>query len=107
MRSHLILLGAAAALLFSAISWPAIAAPKPDQRVTIAGCPYPGVTGACLMMNGPDGTVYNITGINPRPRPMDRMIRLRGVVTDKASMCSQGIVLDRIRWTRTRQKCPK
>ena len=83
------------------------AAPKPDQRVTITGCPYPGVTGSCLMLNGPDGAVYNITGVNPKPREMDRMIRLRGVVTDRASTCSQGIVLDRIRWTRTRQKCSK
>ena len=35
------------------------------------------------------------------------MIRVRGTVTDKMSICGEGIVLDRIRWTRTRQLCPK
>jgi hypothetical protein len=87
------------------LSWPAQAAPKPDQRVTVTGCPFAGVTASCLMIKGSDGTVYNITGVSPKPRVMDRMIRLRGAVTDKASMCNQGIVLDRIRWTRTRQRC--
>jgi hypothetical protein len=87
------------------LPWPAQAAPKPDQRVTITGCPYTGVTASCLMIKGPDGTVYNITGVNPKPRHMDLMIRLRGYVTDKLSMCNEGVVLDRIRWTRTRQKC--
>ena len=88
------------------LSWSAQAALKPDQRVTVTGCPYAGVTATCLMIKGSDGTVYNITGVSPKPRVMDRMIRLRGAVTDKVSMCNQGVVLDRIRWTRTRQKCP-
>jgi hypothetical protein len=34
------------------------------------------------------------------------MIRLRATVTDKLSACLQDIVLDRIRWTPVRQKCP-
>lgn len=71
----------------------------------IAGCPYAGATANCLMIKGADGIVYNITGINPRPRAMDRMIRVRGVISDKVSSCNQGVVLDRIRWTRIRQKC--
>jgi hypothetical protein len=95
---------AAALIVFFADG--AVAAPKADQRVTITGCPYAGVTASCLMIKGPDGTVYNITGVNPKPREMNLMIRLRGYVTDKLSMCNEGIVLDRIRWTRTRQKCP-
>jgi hypothetical protein len=80
---------------------------KRGGRVTVTGCPQPGVTGNCLMLRAKDGTLYNITGASPRPRPARRMIRVRGTVADKASICGQGIVLDRIRWTRTRQRCPK
>ena len=31
----------------------------------------------------------------------------KATVTDKLSMCNEGIVLDRIRWTRVRQQCTK
>ena len=81
------------------------AAPRVGERVSITACPYPGATSTCLLINGPDGTVYNITGASPRPRLFGRMIWLRGTVTDKPSLCAQGVVLDRIRWTRVRQKC--
>jgi hypothetical protein len=79
---------------------------KRSERVSVTGCPYAGVTGNCLMIKGPAGTVYNITSMLPRPRQSERMIRVRGSVTDKMSICGEGIVLDRIRWTRTRQRCP-
>jgi hypothetical protein len=104
MRADLV--PAAAALCAAALySSGAQAAPKLGERVAITGCPYAGVTAACLMLNGADGTVYNISGIIPRPRPIGRMIWLRGTVTDKPSLCAQGVVLDRIRWTRVRQRC--
>ena len=77
-----------------------------QERVTIAGCPYPGVTANCLMIKAANGPAYNITAISPRPRPLGRVIRVRGTVTDKLSACGEGVVLDRIRWTRTRQLCP-
>ena len=86
---------------------PTGAAPKGGERVTITACPFPGVTANCLMMRGADGTIYNITSASPRPRPAAFMIRLRGIATDKFSICGQGIVLDRIRWTRTRLRCAK
>ena len=79
---------------------------KRGERISIVTCPFAGVTANCLMARAQDGTIYNITGVSPRPRLTGRMIRLRGIVTDKASICGQGIVLDRIRWTRTRQRCP-
>jgi len=87
-------------------SFVAFAESKRPERVTTAGCPYPGVTANCLMIKAANGTVYNITAIAPRPRQSGRMIRVRGTVTDKMSACGEGIVLDRIRWTRTRQLCP-
>jgi hypothetical protein len=100
MRAWLI---AAAAL---GLALPAQAAPKAGQRVTATGCAYAGTPATCLMIKGADGTVYNISALNPRPRALDRVIRVRGTVTDKVSICNQGIVLERIRWSRTRQRCP-
>jgi len=88
-----------------ALALPAQAAPSTGQRVTFTGCAFPGATATCLMIKGPDGTIYNITGVTPRPRVLDRMIRVRGTVSDKASMCNEGIMLERIRWSRTRQRC--
>jgi hypothetical protein len=102
-------LAAGAGIAFAAmLSFPVIAAPAPKagERVTMTACPYPGSNPACLMINGGDGTIYNITEVTPRPRLTGRMIRLRGNITDKPGTCGQGIVLERVRWTRTRQKCP-
>ena len=88
------------------VSFAASAEVKLNQRVSVSSCPYPGVTGSCLMIKAADGTVYNISSVTPRPRPSGRVIRFRGTVTDKLSACGEGVVLDRIRWTRTRQLCP-
>src|SRR5262245_23489952 len=85
---------------------PAQAASAVGQRVTFSGCAFVGTPDTCLMIKSPDGTLYNITALNPRPRALDRVIRVRGTVTDKPSACTQGIALDRIRWSRTRQRCP-
>ena len=88
------------------VSFPAQAAPKPGERIAVFACPYRGVVATCLMINGAEGAVFNISAASPQPRLTGRMIWLRGTVTDKASMCSQGVVLDRIRWTRLPQRCP-
>ena len=98
-------IGAAAVL---SVAWAGIAqaAPKAGEQVNLTACAYSGVTRLCLMINGPDGTVYNITGANPRP-PLDAAVRLRGTVTDKLSICGQGRVLDDISWSAAQQKCPR
>jgi hypothetical protein len=88
------------------VALPAQAATAVGQRVTFSGCVFMGSPDTCLMIKSPDGTLYNVNAITPRPRALDRVIRVRGTVTDKASVCNQGIVLDRIRWSRTRQRCP-
>jgi hypothetical protein len=83
------------------------AAPKLGERIAITACPHRGVVATCLMINNyADGTVFNISSANPRPRPMGHAICLRGTITDKASTCGQGVVLDRIRWTRVPRRCP-
>jgi len=99
---------ASAAVLCAAVltSFAASAEVRRQERVSIAGCPYPGVTANCLMIKAVNGPAYNITAISPRPRSSGRVIRVRGTVTDKVSACGEGVVLDRIRWTRTRQLCP-
>jgi hypothetical protein len=87
------------------ISAAAQAAPQVGFRVALTACPHAGVTAPCLTINGPDGSLYNITTANPKPPLNGRMIRLRATVSDKLSVCMQGIALDRIRWTPVRQKC--
>jgi hypothetical protein len=103
MRARLMLF---VVLMLGLTALPAQAATAVGQRVTFSGCVFTGTSDMCLMIKSPDGTLYNISALNPRPRSLDRIIRVRGTVTDKVSVCDQGIVLDRIRWSRTRQRCP-
>src|SRR5262247_3616493 len=102
MRARLVLV----ALMLGLTALPAQAASAAGQRVAFSGCAFAGTPDMCLMIKSPDGTLYNISALVPRPRALDRVIRVRGTVTDKVSVCTQGIVLDRIRWSRTRQRCP-
>jgi hypothetical protein len=101
MRAGRIAAGVFIPLLLSVA---AQAAPKLGESVTLTVCVRPGVEANCLVVNGADGTVFNITSANPKP-PLDVMIELRGTVTDKLSACNQGIVLDNIRWTATQRRC--
>jgi hypothetical protein len=75
------------------------------QKVTVVGCPVPGVEPRCLMIRGEDNVTYNITAARVRPNVGQRAIRLTGTKTKKASYCMQGIVLDNISWTYIDQKC--
>ena len=102
MRADRIIAGLVVVALTSSS---ALAAPKPGENVSVAACARPGVEASCLMINGADGTVFNITSANPKP-PREVIIQLRGTVTDKLSACNQGVVLDNINWTATEQKCP-
>jgi hypothetical protein len=100
--------GACAAALLAGVLISAAAqaaAPQVGFRVALIACPHAGVTAPCLTINGPDGSLYNITAASPKPPLNGRMIRLRATVSDKLSACMQGIALDRIRWTPVRQKC--
>ena len=95
---------AAAALGAVMLSSSALAAPKLGEIVSVTACARAGVEGSCLMITGTDGTLFNITGANPKP-PREVMIELRGTVSDKLSACNQGIVLDNISWTATQRRC--
>ena len=88
-------------------SFAAMAAPKAGSQVTVVGCPKAGTIPTCVMLKAADGTNYNISSASPKPVADDVVIRLTGKVTDKYSICIQGYVLDDIKWTATKQKCPK
>lgn len=75
------------------------------QKVTVVGCPVPGVEAGCLVIRGEDNVTYNITGARVRPNVGQRAIRLTGTKSKKASYCMQGVVLDNISWTYIDQKC--
>ena len=102
MRSGAIV---AALVSAAALTAEALAAPKPGDAVAVTACVRPGVEATCLIVDGVDGAVFNVTSAKPKP-PLDVMVRLRGTVTDKVSACNQGVVLEHISWTATRQKCP-
>ena len=70
MRADRVTAGLVVAALTSSS---ALAAPKPGENVSVAACARPGVEASCLMINGADGTVFNITSANPKP-PRDVII---------------------------------
>ena len=90
----------AAALLVSGV-----VAANAQQRVTVVGCPAPGVEARCMVMRGGDGVTYNISGANPAPAIGQRAIRLTGTRSTRASYCQQGVVLTNISWIYTNQPC--
>lgn len=106
MKAQHVTVGAAVVCAAVLASLGVRAETRRQERVSVTGCPYVGTTANCLMIKGPNGTVYNITSVLPRPRDSARMIRVRGTITDKVSACGEGIVLERIRWTHTRLRCP-
>ena len=91
---------AAAALMLASV-----VASHAQQRVTVNGCPSPGVEVNCMMIRGSDNVTYNISGAKQKPAVGQRAIRLTGTVTKKISYCQQGIVLDNISWSYTERTC--
>lgn len=92
-------------LVFPSLS--AVAQPAVGTQVSISGCPYKGVETGCIMIDSEDGQTYNISGAEP---PIDLSqklgVSLTGTVSDKVSICIQGIVLDDIEYETTKQVCP-
>ena len=97
--------GFAAAALLVMSGFMAIAQPTGSNKVTVTGCPLPGVEANCLVIRGPDNMTYNISAAKPRPAVGQRAIRLTGTKTKKVSYCQQGIVLNNISWSYTEQNC--
>lgn len=92
-------LGAAPLLLASSVATPAMA----DD---FNGCAFRGVDTTCLMVRSGRNT-FNVTAARPRP-DLGRHLGIVGAGTrsGKVSSCGQGIVLENIHWSYTRQQCP-
>ena len=82
-----------------------VVAANAQSRVTVIGCPAPGVEARCLVIRGADNVTYNITEARQRPEIGQRAIQLTGTPVKKLSYCQQGVVLTNITWTYTNQSC--
>src|SRR5262245_210163 len=90
---------------FSVLMLFASGAAEAQQRVTVVGCPSPGVEARCLVIRGANNVTYNISAANPAPAVGQRAIRLTGTIANRASYCQQGVVLTNITWAYTDQAC--
>jgi hypothetical protein len=96
MKRHLILsAGILAAMALSAAA----------EDVTVTGCAAAGVEANCIVLKA-DGKTYDITAAQPAPVP-GTYGTLKGTLTDKASTCQQGQVVDPATWeVETGKQCP-
>lgn len=95
---------AASSGVLLALSVPVAPLAAPGDNVSVRACARAGVEANCAVITGEDGSVYNISAASPKP-PFSVKIELRGTVTDKISACNQGLVLERITWTATEERC--
>jgi len=77
-----------------------VAATSRADEVTVSGCPQPGVEAGCLVLTGADGKLYDVTAAEPKPQP-GVAGTVTGTVSQRASLCMQGIVLAPARWSPT------
>jgi hypothetical protein len=95
MKGHLILL----------VSLIATAAPALAEEITASGCAKVGVEASCIILKS-DDKIYDITAAQPAPFP-GTYGTVKGTLTDKASTCQQGQVLDPATWAvETGKPCP-
>ena len=77
-------------------------------QVNVLGCVRPGLIPSCLYIrDNATGQSYQINAASPRPDPAQRLVvRLRGIVANKVDMCMEGPILEKIRWSYTKMRCP-
>ena len=76
-----------------------------EEKVDLVGCPATGVEMGCLILKGRDNVAYDISAAKPRPRVGYLAVQLTGVEAGKAGICQQGIILEKIQWSYTNEKC--
>src|SRR5260370_39934161 len=79
--------------------------PGGEEKVDLVGCPATGVEMGCLILKGRDNVAYDISAAKPRPRVGYLAVQLTGVEADKAGICQQGTILEKIQWSYTNEKC--
>ena len=81
------------------------AMPALAEEITVSGCAVAGVEANCIIIKDHDKT-YDITAAQPAPFP-GTYGTVKGTLTDKASACQQGVVVDPAIWeVQTGKPCP-
>jgi hypothetical protein len=76
-----------------------------EERVTLVGCPAAGIEMSCLILKEQGGVAYDIRAAKPRPRLGYMAVRLSGTKSRKLGICQQGVILEDIQWSYTKEKC--
>ena len=72
--------------------------PALAEEVTVSGCPQAGAEAGCIVLKAPDGTLYNVSAAEPKPT-VGVAGTATGTVSQAASLCMRGIVLNPATWT--------
>jgi hypothetical protein len=81
------------------------AMPAFGEEVTVTGCAAAGVEASCIILKD-GGKIYDITAAQPAPFP-GTYGTVKGMLTDKASACQQGQVIDPATWeVQAGKQCP-
>ena len=76
------------------------------KRVEVDGCPV-AVGDRCILLNPGNGTLYDISSANPPIDPTQHLgVAVSAQVSTKSGACNQGIPLQNIKWSYTKQRCP-
>lgn len=83
----------------------AMAMPALAEEITVSGCAAVGVEASCIILKNGD-KIYDMSAAQPTPFP-GTYGTLKGTLTDKASTCQQGQVVDPATWeVETGKPCP-
>jgi hypothetical protein len=73
-------------------------------RVSFSGCPTPGVEAGCVLVRS-HGKTYNVSSAHP-PVTINGLGVSGSGIPEGVSSCLQGVVLQKVSWRHTRQRCP-
>lgn len=75
------------------------------EDITVSGCAAAGAEANCIILEA-DGKTYNISAAQPAPVP-GTYGTVKGTLSDKMSICQQGVVVDPAIWeVEPGKECP-
>lgn len=84
----------------------AMTVPVLAEEITVSGCAAAGVEADCIILKADDGKTYDMTAAQPAPAP-GTYGRLTGMLTDRISICQQGMIVDPALWeVEPGKQCP-